>query len=80
MLAMTNKKKGGEGRGEGVVDHCASVARVDLSPSACALVCFLIVRSLEGGEGRADWRSQEEGVRGSASILADKPMCVFVAA
>lgn len=59
--------------GEGVVDHCASVAHkkvscqgficVDLSPSACALVCFRIVRALEGGDGRADWRSQEKGVR-----------------
>lgn len=58
-----------------MVDHCASVAHkkvscqgficVDLSPSACALVCFLIVLSFEEGEVRLEEGGErsEEGVR-----------------
>lgn len=57
-----------------MVDHCASVAHkkvscqgficVDLSPSACALVCFLIVLSFAGGEGRLEAGGvKREGVR-----------------
>lgn len=61
-----------------MVDHCASVAHkkvscqgficVDLSPSACALVCFLIVLSFEGGVERLE---EGEGTSEGFGIIFD---------